>query len=80
MARGIDYSKVFISFLTKEYMTKANGSGQRGVRDNCHLEFKYAVMKKTPDYMVVVVLEEVGNSFDEFFRSRNLDKLFLSEP
>ena len=49
-------------------------------RDNCHLQFKYAVMKKTPDYMVVVVLEEVGNSFDEFFRSRNLDKLFLSEP
>ena len=35
-------------------------------RDNCHLQFKYAVMKKTPDYMVVVVLEEVGNSFDEF--------------
>ena len=25
MARGIDSSKVFISFLTKEYMTKANG-------------------------------------------------------
>ena len=58
MARGIDTSKVFIVFLTKEYMTKANGNGPRGERDNCHLEFKYAVMKKTPDDMLVVVLED----------------------
>ena len=47
-------------------MIKANCSGQRRERENCHLEFKCAVMKKTRDYMVVVVLEEVDNSFDEF--------------
>ena len=70
MSRGISHSKVFILFLTKDYMTKVNGNAGRGVLDNCYLEFKYAIKKKTPLNMVTVVLERVRNSF--YSRQRDL--------
>lgn len=61
MARGINNSKVFLLFLTNEYMKKANGDAARGVLDNCFIEFKYAIIKKTPLNMMTVVIEKVSN-------------------
>ena len=44
-------------------MVKVNGRAARGVLDNCFLEFKYAVLKRTPVNMLTVVLEPVSDLF-----------------
>jgi hypothetical protein len=54
MTQGIESSKVFIVFVTRNYMNKVNGNESR---DNCKLEFNYAFQRKGPSLMLPVVME-----------------------
>jgi hypothetical protein len=58
MVRGIDESAVVVIFVTKTYMVKVNGDDPR---DNCQLEFQYA-MKALPGKFICVVMEEAMRS------------------
>ena len=55
MSEGIENTKAVIVFLTREYYEKVNGKNDL---DNCKREFNYAVQRRTPAKMLVVVMEE----------------------
>ena len=55
MSEGIEQTKAVIIFLTRKYYEKVNGGNDL---DNCKREFIYAVQRKTPAKMLVVVMEE----------------------
>ena len=55
MSEGIEQAKAVIIFLTRKYYEKVNG---KNALDNCKREFIYAVQRKTPEKMLVVVMEE----------------------
>ena len=55
MSDGIDHTKAVIIFLTKKYYEKVNGEN---ALVNCKREFIYAVQRRTPEKMLVVVMEE----------------------
>ena len=55
MSEGIENTKVVIIFLTREYYKKVNGEN---ALDNCKREFIYAVQRRTPAKILVVVMEE----------------------
>ena len=55
MSEGIEQAQAVIIFLTRKYYEKVNG---KNALDNCKREFNYAVQKKTPEKMLVVVMEE----------------------
>ena len=54
-SEGIEQAEAVIVFLTRKYYEKVNG---KNALDNCKREFNYAVQKKTPERMLVVVMEE----------------------
>ena len=55
MSEGIEHTKAVVIFLTRKYYEKVNGEN---ALDNCKREFIYAVEKRTPAKMLVVVMEE----------------------
>ena len=55
MSEGIDHTKAVIIFLTRKYYDKVNGEN---ALDNCKQEFIYAIQRRTPAKMLVVVMEE----------------------
>ncbi len=55
MAGGLDYSVVAVCFITNRYMDKVNGDNDR---DNCNLEFTYAMNQQKPSRMLAVPMEE----------------------
>ena len=55
MCKGIEQTKVVITFITKRYMEKVYGDH---AGDNCKLEFNYASRQKTSSKMVAVVMEK----------------------
>ncbi|GBG35109.1 Hypothetical Protein FCC1311_113322, partial [Hondaea fermentalgiana] len=55
MADGIDRSKAFVVFVTREYMRKVNKG--RMELDNCRDEFCYALQRLKPASMIPCVLE-----------------------
>ena len=55
MSEGIDHTKAVIIFLTRKYYEKVNG---KNALDNCKREFNYALQRRTPGKMLVVVMEE----------------------
>jgi len=58
MTSGIDNSKIVIVFLTRKYIDKVNGKGDKGASDNCKCEFDYTTTRKTPAKMIPVVMEK----------------------
>jgi hypothetical protein len=54
MVQGIDESDVVVIFVTEKYMEKVNGNDPR---DNCQLEFNYA-MSALPGKFICVVMEK----------------------
>ena len=74
MSEGIEQTKAVIIFLTRKYYEKVNG---KNALDNCKREFIYAVQRKTPAKILVVVMEECmrdtgtwTNLFGFYFSSR----------
>jgi hypothetical protein len=57
MTDGIDKSRVFIAFITHEYMSKVQGEREKGENDNVKFEFDYACLKKGVECMIPVVME-----------------------
>jgi len=57
MSTGIDNSKAIIVFITKRYLQKVDGEGERGEDDNCKYEFEYALARKGVKSMIAVVME-----------------------
>ena len=55
MSEGIEQTKAVIIFLTRKYYEKVNGEN---ALDSCKREFIYAVQRKTPEKILVVVMEE----------------------
>jgi hypothetical protein len=54
MAEGIDNTKCFVVFITKEYRNKVNGID---MTDNCKYEFSYAMNQLGSQNMIPIVLE-----------------------
>ena len=54
MAEGIDNTKCVVVFITEKYRDKVNGHEER---DNCWIEFNYAVTQVGPQRMIPVVME-----------------------
>ena len=54
MAEGIDNTKCFVVFITKEYRNKVNGMD---MTDNCKYEFSYAMNQLGSQNMIPIVLE-----------------------
>ena len=57
MSNNIDRSRVVLVFITRNYINKCAGLGERGQNDNCKFEFDYAVRRKGVEGMVPVVME-----------------------
>ena len=55
MAEGIDNTKCFIVFITKEYREKVNG---KDMKDNCKYEFCYAMNQLGSQNMIPIIMEE----------------------
>ena len=55
MAEGIDNTKCFIVFITKEYRDKVNGID---MKDNCKYEFTYAMNQMGSQNMIPVIMEK----------------------
>jgi hypothetical protein len=53
---GIDRTKLVVVFITKGYLSKVAQPDDSKV-DYCRLEFKYAVRRKGPEKMLVVVMD-----------------------
>jgi hypothetical protein len=53
---GVDKSRCIINFVTQFYMD-CIGSKQSEGSDNCNLEFNYAIRRKSPQQMIVVIME-----------------------
>jgi hypothetical protein len=49
MFKGIENAKCVVVFITPRYMEKVNGDDEG---DNCQMEFKYALRRKTTGLMV----------------------------
>ena len=58
MTRGIEDSACVIAFVTKRYITKADGDGPNGDDDNCKFEFDYALRRKGVKKMIACVMEK----------------------
>jgi hypothetical protein len=54
MAEGIDNTKCFVVFITREYRDKVNGID---MKDNCKYEFTYAMNQMGSQNMIPVVME-----------------------
>lgn len=77
MVKGLDQSSAVVVFVTTAYMNKVNGPNQK---DNCKLEFKYA-MDKLPGRFVCVVTEEAAlNSplWGGIFKMHVQDSLYIN--
>ena len=57
MGEGIDHCACFVILITKRYLDKVAGKGEKGTLDNCYYEFSYAASLKGRDKMVPVVAE-----------------------
>merc|ERR1711908_242347 len=57
MTEGIDRSRNVIVFITKTYVEKVNGEAERGLDDNCALEFGYACQRKGIRWLIATVME-----------------------
>ena len=57
MIDGIDRCACVVVFITKNYISKASGSGENGDKDNCFFEFDHAAQTKGRDRMIPVVME-----------------------
>lgn len=57
MIDGIDNTACVVVFVTKRYMEKAAGKGERGDLDNCRFEFSHAANFKGPGRMITIVVE-----------------------
>ena len=57
MTDGIDESRLVVVFVTKNYMLKVAGRGEKGRDDNCRAEFEYACNRKGVDRMLSVVTD-----------------------
>jgi hypothetical protein len=66
MTEGIDNSKAVIVFITKNYIQKVAGNGERGTSDNCKIEFDYSCSRKTTDKMIAVVMEPESKNTSEW--------------
>jgi len=55
MAEGIDNTKCFIVFITREYRDKVNGID---MKDNCKYEFTYAMNQLGSQNMIPVIMEK----------------------
>lgn len=55
IAEGIDNTKCFIVFITREYRDKVNGID---MKDNCKYEFTYAMNQMGSQNMIPVVMEK----------------------
>ena len=58
MCAGIEGSKHFVTFVTGNYLKKANGNGPQGMNDNVYFEFLYALKQKDIAASFVVVVME----------------------
>jgi len=56
MTRGIDDLLTTLVFITEMYIKKVAVEGERGMVDNCKVEFDYAVQRKGGN-MISVVME-----------------------
>ena len=54
MAEGIDNTKCFVVFITKEYRDKVNGID---MKDNCKYEFTYAMNQLGSQNMIPIIME-----------------------
>jgi len=55
MAEGIDNTRCFIVFITREYRDKVNGID---MKDNCKYEFTYAMNQMGSQNMIPVIMEK----------------------
>ena len=58
LERGLAYSACVIVFVTARYMDKIAGKGVRKDQDDNKLEFEFAIEHKTPDNMIIVLMED----------------------
>ena len=66
MTQGIDGAASVVVFVTKRYITKANGDGPNGEDDNCKFEFDYSLRRKGVAKMVAVVMEPSCRNTNEW--------------
>jgi hypothetical protein len=67
MQRGIDYSTCIVVFITKRYIKKVAGQGDKGELDNCRFEFNYIANTKAPSRIIPVVMERECLNQDSWF-------------
>jgi len=54
MCNGIDTTQVVLVFVTQNYIQKVAGNN---LNDNCQREFNYALIQKSPVFMIAIVME-----------------------
>lgn len=57
ITKGIDNSSIVIMCITSEYIKKIAGMGINKSIDNCKIEFDYSIRRKTPYYIIPVIMD-----------------------